>query len=464
MLVPAFCAVLLLSFPLRFCESQLLNFGLNDDTTDPCIEECKCYNWEVINTLGDQEKRFTVNCTGMKFGLFQGMNVPKNLPFNTTDLVVSEYLLGTLNMASFPNHNFPLNPMLLSVSLSSCHVTYLSSETFQGNSFISIKNITFSNNNFDLLTEGTFWHLPYVENILLPKNILRKVQKATFRNLPRVHTIDLSHNSITEIQQGAFDNLPLLEILDLSYNWLTTIPMEDVSQLPSLKILNLNGNTWNCSCEMSGILNMSSVLVESQAICLYPSSLNGTALKHLTVENFGHCSTDYSLDDSYIVYICISVLVMCAPWLYYICLHSNRSNVKVIGKIQFNYKDILGSKSNVFKGKVQDRRCGVAIKIYPKLSAVKELNILLHLSEKEPPHLNVIQYLCTESDGANTFIALELCDGNLKNAISHCNDEILPYLTPKCCLLQITHGIKFLHDLKVQHRDIKPQKYLVEIP
>ena len=154
------------SLPLCFCD-QLLHFGLTGSGADPCVNECVCYDWESIDVLGNQEKRFTVNCTGMKYGLLQGLHVPKNLPFNTTDLIVSEYLLGTLNIESFPNERFPLNPMFVSVSLENCHIDFISADTFQGSSFISIKNISLDHNSIELLLRGTFWHLPFVENITI---------------------------------------------------------------------------------------------------------------------------------------------------------------------------------------------------------------------------------------------------------------------------------------------------------
>lgn len=155
--------LLLAIFPLYLSELEsfgTLGFGLH--TADPCLDECNCLEWDTASG-----SRFLVNCTGMKFGLVQGMNIPRGLPFKTTDLIVSEYLLGTLSMNSFPNFDryfdFSLNPMLLNVSLKGCFITYLSSDTFQGSSFVSIRNITISDNMFELLPEGIFRHLPYVD-------------------------------------------------------------------------------------------------------------------------------------------------------------------------------------------------------------------------------------------------------------------------------------------------------------
>lgn len=392
----------------------------------------------------------------MKYGLMQGMSIPKNLPINTTDLIVSEYLLGTLSLSSFPNFDFPLNPMLQSVYLKDCHISYLSSDTFQGNSFIAIKNVTLNQNLFEVIVEGTFNHLP-IENITLDRNFVQKVHKSAFRNLPKVHTINLSHNSITEIQNGAFDNLPLLTALDLSYNWLTSIPGEDISQLPSLKVLNLDYNFWNCSCEMSWIVNFSSILNESQAMCLYPSTLNGTTLHQLTIRDFEHCfASESPFQSGAIVMLGATVLTICASVFCVL----KQSSSKRIRQIIFDPKDILASKNNVtiYRGRLADGRLA-AIKKYPPLTRLRELNVFLHLSKNGSPHPNVIQYLCKEIYLKHTYIALELCEGNLVDLLSN-HKELYSFLTPECCLSQISSGMEFLHEQEVEHRDIKPQNIL----
>ena len=459
MTLSTFCSVLASTFLPLICYCQPLSFGPlgfglgGTRTTNPCDDECECYDLE---TPGGSEPRFVVKCQGMKYGLMQGMSIPKNLPINTTDLIVSEYLLGTLSMSSFPNYDFPLNPMLRNVYLKDCHISYLSFDTFKGNSFIAIKNVTLNQNLFELIVEGTFNHLP-IENIAMDRNFLQKVQKLAFRNLPQVHTINLSHNSITEIQHGAFNNLPLLTTLDLSYNWLTRIPGEDISQLPSLKCLNLDYNTWNCSCEMSWIVNFSSILNGSQAMCLYPSTLNGTALHQLTIRDFEHCfASESPFRGGAIIMLGTPVLAICVSVFWWI----KQSNSKRIRQIIFDPKDILASKNNVtvYRGRLADGRLA-AIKEYPRLTRLRELDVCLHLSKSGPLNPNIIQYLCVETDFRHTYIALELCDGNLVDLLSD-HKDLHSFLTPECCLIQIARGMEFLHKQKVEHRDIKPQNIL----
>ena len=205
----------------------------------------------------------------------------------------------------------------------------------------------------------------------------------------------MSQNAISEIEEGAFDSLPLLIELDLSYNSLTNnIPWKDVSELPSLQALHLDGNKWNCSCELSSwLLNLSSVLVNSKAVCEYPTKLKGTLLHQLTRWNFLDCFSVNSLiidllDQVYyvlpFVVLSISALIMFSPYL--------RSNLVKFNRIEYDPKDVLGGKNNVFKGKFRDGnryRRDAAIKVHRQKLEPKEIEILLCLQEG-PPHPNVM--------------------------------------------------------------------------
>lgn len=82
-------------------------------------------------------------------------------------------------------------------------------------------------------------------------------------------------------------------------------------------------------------------------------------------------------------------------------------------------------------------------------------------------HQNVIRYYCRQQSGAFLFIALELCPGSLHDFIfakDKFSPEMLAHSNPRDTLLQIMHGLHHLHELKIVHRDIKPQNILVGEP
>ena len=251
-------------------------FESSFDCHDPCVCECQCETVDDLEvpeykvSLEEQygvgsvwkEKRFIVNCTSDSH-----TRIPTNLPGNTTDLIVENYNIGSLTVASF---HFTLKPMLLSVSLKNCEIDNIFRDSFSGISCIPLKNIVLSDNI--LSSFGGFHDLDYVQNISLDRNSLQSIKKSAFKNLPVV-AINLSHNPIHKIEDGAFDNLTQLKVLDLSFTKLTVIPGEDISKLNSLQNLYLSGNKWNCSCDMSWVVEYSSVLNQSQGVCGYPSSL-----------------------------------------------------------------------------------------------------------------------------------------------------------------------------------------------
>ncbi|XP_068739385.1 serine/threonine-protein kinase/endoribonuclease ire-1-like [Montipora capricornis] len=341
--IQSVCLVLQLFLGQTFVTGQLFDFRRS-----PCDSECECFSWKSM-TENISTSRFTVNCTGMKFGLFQGFVIPKYLPLNTTDLVVNDYHLGSVGLNSFDNNPFPVNPMLLTLVLSRCLITFLSRETFQANSLNSLKFVDLSYNHAELIQQGTFSHLPFLEYISLSNNFLQEVQQGAFRNLPRARMINLSYNAIQEIHPGTFDRVPQLEILDLSVNGLSNLPWENLNRLTSLQVLRLEGK----------------------------------------------------LKDG------------------------REAAIKKYSRVKFNGK---------------------------------ELEILLHVSRKGSPHPNVVQYLCVENDSRFTYLALELCHGNLITVVK--SEEFAVYLEPRKCFSQIASGLNHLHGIGIQHRDIKPQNIL----
>lgn len=450
------CLVLWLFLGHTFATGQLLNLGFHSSRS-PCDSECECFSWDFSNGSRSSKhgKRFTVNCTGMKIGLFQGFSVPKNLPLNTTDLVFKDYNLGTVDLNSFDNNPFPLNHMLLTAVLSSCHIKILSRVTFQANAFIYLETVDLSYNHVMLIQEGTFSHLPSLELILLSNNFLQEVEQGAFRNLPKARMINLSHNALHKIHPGTFDRVPELKILDLSANRLRNLPWKNISRVTSLQVLRLEGNFWNCSCDMADIININqSLIAGSKAVCRFPEWLNGTLLEQLASRDFSHCFSDE--ENSLQRKIAVTLLM-----IGFLLIWWDQSKMfKNIGQIEFNEHDVLGQSGCVYKGRLKDGR-EAAIKKYSKVNCeCKELEILLRMSEKGSPHANVVQYYCVEYSSNFTYLALELCHGNLMTALYDYSEEFAVCLEPRNCFSQIASGLNYLHGIGIQHRDIKPQNIL----
>ncbi|OLY83088.1 Serine/threonine-protein kinase/endoribonuclease IRE1 [Smittium mucronatum] len=109
-------------------------------------------------------------------------------------------------------------------------------------------------------------------------------------------------------------------------------------------------------------------------------------------------------------------------------------------------------------------------------SATLEVRIL----QEADTHPNVIRYFCSEMSKNFLFIALELCAGSMYDAINYHNldffskrqlrdnsrssFELMTKIKPKRVLYQLALGLHHLHQMKLVHRDIKPQNILLALP
>lgn len=114
----------------------------------------------------------------------------------------------------------------------------------------------------------------------------------------------------------------------------------------------------------------------------------------------------------------------------------------------------------VLKGEFQGRAVAVKRLLKDFVTIATHEVALLQESDDHP---HVIRYFCKEQRDTFLYIALELCPASLADIIEQpaTFPDLVASFEPKKALRQITGGIRHLHNLKIVHRDIKPQNILV---
>lgn len=135
----------------------------------------------------------------------------------------------------------------------------------------------------------------------------------------------------------------------------------------------------------------------------------------------------------------------------------------IIGNYEYDINNIIGrgAFSTVYKGFCTLTKMDVAIKII-EYDVVKnyilenEIEIMKYI--KNNPHPNIIKCYDIYDKQNQVFIVLEYCDtGDLSKILL--NPMLEKYV--KYYFIQLTEGIKYLHDNNIIHRDIKPKNILL---
>jgi len=149
---------------------------------------------------------------------------------------------------------------------------------------------------------------------------------------------------------------------------------------------------------------------------------------------------------------------------------TNNNGEQTINQLVITQKE-LGRGSHgtvVFAGRLGVRRVAVKRMLKEYFSeAGREISLLIRCDK----HPNVLRYFAMESQGPFLFLALELCEMSLADAIEierkkkktiNNNNNIRITKGIQELMRGLVSGVKYLHESYIVHRDIKPQNVLLQ--
>lgn len=135
----------------------------------------------------------------------------------------------------------------------------------------------------------------------------------------------------------------------------------------------------------------------------------------------------------------------------------------VISKITYNFKSILGVGPRgtiVFKGQFDGRNAAI-MRLDKHFSNLIDEKFEFLISNSHP---NLLPYYGKEENKRFYYLAMEECQGSLTNYILYPETFKGGVIERKTLLLQITEGLKYLHDNQLIHNNINPYNVLITHP
>ncbi|XP_078685807.1 leucine-rich repeat-containing protein 4C-like [Branchiostoma floridae x Branchiostoma belcheri] len=160
------------------------------------------------------------------------------------------------------------------------------------NAFAGLSSLVYLNMGVaNLQTVPYLQHLTSLEELNLSGNIIRVLGRTSFQSMFRLRRLMIISSQVNEVEPLAFEDLQALSELDLSYNNLSTLPYNLFAASTSLGKVNLKYNPWNCSCDITWLVEWLRTKVRDRTCdacgeCRYPKRLLGTSVFRLPIEIF----------------------------------------------------------------------------------------------------------------------------------------------------------------------------------